>query len=145
MERTKLKRKMNKVRQSANIAIHLILLMSNLTKEGAKCKAKKFEAIQYSLGPNEEYIAIRGYEFDIWERNEDNLSIIYQDIFQKKDEGWKDLGSKEISTNVGGEFTNMEILKCWSLETLRRLFNTILLNKHNMENLPSKYQGSFSF
>ncbi|GJR92485.1 hypothetical protein Tco_0264659 [Tanacetum coccineum] len=50
-------------------------------------KAKKIEAIKYSLRPNEEYIAIRGYEFDIWERNEDNLSIIYQDIFQKKDDG----------------------------------------------------------
>ncbi|GJR65185.1 putative reverse transcriptase domain-containing protein [Tanacetum coccineum] len=54
-----------------------------------RCKAEKFEAIQYSLGPNEEYIAIRGYEFDIWERNEDNMSIIYQDIFKKKDNGWK--------------------------------------------------------
>ncbi|GJX03377.1 hypothetical protein Tco_0189293 [Tanacetum coccineum] len=54
-----------------------------------RCKAEKFEAIQYSLGPNEEYIAIRSYEYDIWERNEDNLSIIYQDIFKKKDEGWK--------------------------------------------------------
>ncbi|GKE53586.1 hypothetical protein Tco_1488742 [Tanacetum coccineum] len=76
-----------------------------------RCKAKKFEAIQYSLGPNEEYIALRRYEFDIWERNEDNLSIIYQDIFQKKDEGWKDLGSKEISTNIGGKFTNLEDLE----------------------------------
>ncbi|GJR50431.1 hypothetical protein Tco_1400952 [Tanacetum coccineum] len=28
------------------------------------------------------------------------------------------------SKNVGGEFTNLEILKCWSLETSRRLFNT---------------------
>ncbi|GJU86930.1 hypothetical protein Tco_1294476, partial [Tanacetum coccineum] len=28
------------------------------------------------------------------------------------------------STNIGGEFTNLEILKCWSLETSRRLFNT---------------------
>ncbi|GKD94418.1 hypothetical protein Tco_1374255, partial [Tanacetum coccineum] len=37
-----------------------------------RCKAEKFEAIQYSLGPNKEYIAIR---------NVDNLSIIYQDIF----------------------------------------------------------------
>ncbi|GKE69122.1 hypothetical protein Tco_1527194 [Tanacetum coccineum] len=54
-----------------------------------RCKAEKFEVIQYSIGPNEEYIAIRSYEYDIWERNEDNLSIIYQDIFQKKDEGWK--------------------------------------------------------
>ncbi|GJX88939.1 hypothetical protein Tco_0340953 [Tanacetum coccineum] len=31
---------------------------------------------------------------------------------------------KEISTNIDGEFTNLEILKCWSLETLRRLFYT---------------------
>ncbi|GKB65974.1 hypothetical protein Tco_0927386 [Tanacetum coccineum] len=54
-----------------------------------RCKAEKFEAIQYSLGPNEEYIAIRSYEYDIWERNEDNMSKIYQDIFHKKDEGWK--------------------------------------------------------
>ncbi|GJX01988.1 hypothetical protein Tco_0185901 [Tanacetum coccineum] len=54
-----------------------------------RCKAEKFEAIQYSLGPNEEYIAIRSYEYDIWERNKDNMSKIYQDIFQKKDEGWK--------------------------------------------------------
>ncbi|GJV93668.1 hypothetical protein Tco_1541481 [Tanacetum coccineum] len=52
-----------------------------------RCKAETFEAIQYSIGPNEEYIAIRSYEYDIWEINEDNLSIIYQDIFQKKDEG----------------------------------------------------------
>ncbi|GJR86232.1 reverse transcriptase domain-containing protein [Tanacetum coccineum] len=56
-----------------------------------------------------------------------------------------DLGSKEILTNISGEFTNLEILKCWSLETSRRLFNTNLANKLNMENLPSKYHGSFSF
>ncbi|GJR45675.1 hypothetical protein Tco_1313778 [Tanacetum coccineum] len=54
-----------------------------------RCKVEKFEAIQYSLGPNEEYIGIRSYEYDIWERNEDNMSKIYQDIFQKKDKGWK--------------------------------------------------------
>ncbi|GJW28458.1 hypothetical protein Tco_0045333 [Tanacetum coccineum] len=28
------------------------------------------------------------------------------------------------SMNVGGEFTNLEILRCWSLEISRRLFNT---------------------
>ncbi|GJT97214.1 hypothetical protein Tco_1092732 [Tanacetum coccineum] len=48
------------------------------------CKAENFEAIKYSLGPNKEYIAIRSYEYDIWERNKDNLSIIYQDIFKKR-------------------------------------------------------------
>ncbi|GJX50369.1 hypothetical protein Tco_0277214 [Tanacetum coccineum] len=69
-----------------------------------RCKAKKFEAIQYSLGPNEEYIAIRSYEYDIWERKEYNMSKIYQDIFQKKDKGWKDL-MKEKSTNVCREST----------------------------------------
>ncbi|GJX50982.1 hypothetical protein Tco_0277827 [Tanacetum coccineum] len=53
------------------------------------CKPEKFEAIQYSLGPNEEYIAIRRCEYDIWERNKDNMSKIYQDIFQKKENGWK--------------------------------------------------------
>ncbi|GJZ10075.1 hypothetical protein Tco_0544834 [Tanacetum coccineum] len=46
-----------------------------------RCKAEKFEVIQYSLGPNEEYIAIRSYEYDIWERNKYNMSKIYQDIF----------------------------------------------------------------
>ncbi|GJZ18648.1 hypothetical protein Tco_0554771 [Tanacetum coccineum] len=39
---------------------------------------------------------------------------------------------EEKSTNVGGEFTNLKILKCWSLETSRRLFNTnsCSINQH---------------
>ncbi|GKD21661.1 hypothetical protein Tco_1223364 [Tanacetum coccineum] len=45
------------------------------------CKAEKFKAIKYSLGPNEEYIAIRRCEYDAWERNEDGMSKIYQEIF----------------------------------------------------------------
>ncbi|GJR13150.1 putative reverse transcriptase domain-containing protein [Tanacetum coccineum] len=37
---------------------------------------------------------------------------------------------KEISTNIGGEFTNLEIFKCWSLETSRpAVQHEILLNK----------------
>ncbi|GKB97203.1 hypothetical protein Tco_0983340, partial [Tanacetum coccineum] len=36
--------------------------------------------------------------------------------------GDKDL-EKEISMNIGGEFKFLEILKCWSLETSRRLFS----------------------
>ncbi|GJT99404.1 hypothetical protein Tco_1109743 [Tanacetum coccineum] len=58
------------------------------------CKTEKFEAIMYSLEPNEEYISIRRCEYDIWERNEDNMSKIYQDIFQKKDNGWKVMRTK---------------------------------------------------
>ncbi|GJZ43534.1 hypothetical protein Tco_0590789 [Tanacetum coccineum] len=57
------------------------------------------------------------------------------------------LGHRERkSTNIDGEFTNLEIVKCWSLETSRRLFNTHSCSiKFNMENLLSKYHGSFSF
>ncbi|GKB29156.1 hypothetical protein Tco_0868557 [Tanacetum coccineum] len=47
------------------------------------CKAKKFEAIQYSLGPNEEYIAIR-------------RCFSIQDLV------------KEILTNIGDEVDNLE-------------------------------------
>ncbi|GJT56281.1 hypothetical protein Tco_0991335 [Tanacetum coccineum] len=41
------------------------------------CKTKMFEAIKYSLGQNEEYIAVRRCEYNIWERNDDSLSQIY--------------------------------------------------------------------
>ncbi|GJS43973.1 hypothetical protein Tco_0569016 [Tanacetum coccineum] len=44
-----------------------------------------------------------------------------------------DVGPREgKSMNVGGEFTNLEILKCWSLETSRRQFNTnsCSINQH---------------
>nr|GEW97551.1 hypothetical protein [Tanacetum cinerariifolium] len=33
------------------------------------CRTEKFEAIKYSLGPNEEYIAVRRCEYDTLERN----------------------------------------------------------------------------
>ncbi|GJS04143.1 hypothetical protein Tco_0320651 [Tanacetum coccineum] len=35
---------------------------------------------------------------------------------ESDDEDYTDI-VKEISTNIGREFTNLEILKCWSLET----------------------------
>ncbi|GKD73236.1 hypothetical protein Tco_1331518 [Tanacetum coccineum] len=45
------------------------------------CKAKKFEVIKYSLGANEEYLAISTRENNAWKRNEDSISHIYQEIF----------------------------------------------------------------
>ncbi|GJW11484.1 hypothetical protein Tco_1577311 [Tanacetum coccineum] len=45
------------------------------------CKAEKFEVIKYSLGPNEEYIAINTSECRAWTRNEYSVSQIYQEIF----------------------------------------------------------------
>ncbi|GJZ08980.1 hypothetical protein Tco_0543263 [Tanacetum coccineum] len=62
---------------------------SNIGKEDERrvCKAEKFEAIKYSLGPNEEYIGIKSCEYNAWERSEDSVSHIYQDIFQKRTRG----------------------------------------------------------
>ncbi|GJZ13080.1 hypothetical protein Tco_0548310 [Tanacetum coccineum] len=38
------------------------------------CKTEMFEAIKYSLGPNEEYIAVRRCEYNTWEINDDSVS-----------------------------------------------------------------------
>ncbi|GJV23262.1 hypothetical protein Tco_1375957 [Tanacetum coccineum] len=51
-------------------------------------KSKKFEVINYLFGPAEEYVAIKEYEYDIWVNTEENLSHVYLEIFDKKDEGW---------------------------------------------------------
>ncbi|GJR94169.1 hypothetical protein Tco_0266343 [Tanacetum coccineum] len=40
----------------------------------------------------------------------------------------------EQNDNVGGVFINMEISKCWSPETSRRLFNTLFAHELNLEN-----------
>ncbi|GJW45029.1 hypothetical protein Tco_0073828 [Tanacetum coccineum] len=50
---------------------------------------------------------------------------------------------KEISTNIGGEFTNLEILKCWSLETSRRLFNTNSCSKYLHGESTEQLSGEF--
>ncbi|GJU06447.1 hypothetical protein Tco_1122877 [Tanacetum coccineum] len=55
---------------------------------GGMCKTKKFEVIKYSLGPNEEYIALKNYGYNTWRRSKDSLSHIYQEIFQRRGEGW---------------------------------------------------------
>ncbi|GKA24536.1 hypothetical protein Tco_0710569 [Tanacetum coccineum] len=52
------------------------------------CKSEKFEVVKYSFRPEEEYVAIKEYEYDIWVRTEENVSPVYRDIFRKKDEGW---------------------------------------------------------
>ncbi|GJZ28551.1 hypothetical protein Tco_0573198 [Tanacetum coccineum] len=57
------------------------------------------------------------------------------------------LGPREGNlTNVGREFTNLEILKCWSLETSRRLFNTnscsIYLHGESTEQISGEFLSS---
>ncbi|GKC01316.1 hypothetical protein Tco_0987452 [Tanacetum coccineum] len=66
-ERSQKKHKSNK----SNLEIN------NRHPNKRECKAEKFEAIKYSLGPNEEYISIKRCEYNAWERNEDNINMAY--------------------------------------------------------------------
>ncbi|GKA60701.1 hypothetical protein Tco_0760108, partial [Tanacetum coccineum] len=91
----------------------------------------------------EEYVVVKEYEYNDLTITSEEACRAYQEIFRMMDEGWMDL-VKEMFTNIGREFTNLEILKCWSLETSRRLFNmNSCSSKLNMENLPSKYQSNY--
>ncbi|GJW76941.1 hypothetical protein Tco_0138623 [Tanacetum coccineum] len=58
---------------------------------------------------------------------------------------WIRQPSEEID-NVGGEFINLEISKCWSLEISRRLFNTLFAQELKFKNhLEQNIRGVFSF
>ncbi|GKC82215.1 hypothetical protein Tco_1137932 [Tanacetum coccineum] len=89
------------------------------------CKAEKFKAIKYSLGPNEGYIAVRRCEYNTWERNE------------------KRPRCKEI--DVVGEVSIIWNPKCdCSHAGIQDAFTThILAHKLNLENIPSKISGEF--
>ncbi|GJZ52308.1 hypothetical protein Tco_0606823 [Tanacetum coccineum] len=52
------------------------------------CRVDKFEVIKYTIGGNEEFLAICTRECDSWARTVNGISSIYHDIFRKKDEGW---------------------------------------------------------
>ncbi|GJU63697.1 retrovirus-related pol polyprotein from transposon TNT 1-94 [Tanacetum coccineum] len=57
--------------------------------------------------------------------NKDISVIPLPNVINNDDGAYAQRTSREKkSTNIGGEFTNLEILKCWSLETSRLLFNT---------------------
>ncbi|GJY43862.1 hypothetical protein Tco_0432075 [Tanacetum coccineum] len=75
------------------------------------CNMRRFKMIKYSFGQNEEYVAIKEDKYDDLERTSDDVCQAYQEIFRMMDEEWMDIGSKEISTNIGGEFTNLEVLE----------------------------------
>ncbi|GJX00622.1 hypothetical protein Tco_0184535 [Tanacetum coccineum] len=85
-EQSQTKRRCNDANLEANNASNTL---NNEWPNKRMCNVKRFKAIKYSLGPNEEYIPITRCEYDTWERNEDIVFQIYQEIFQKKDNGWK--------------------------------------------------------
>ena len=50
--------------------------------------SEKFKVIKYSLGPCEEYVAIKTKEYIRLSRSEENVAQLYGNIFNMKDEGW---------------------------------------------------------
>nr|GEY34364.1 hypothetical protein [Tanacetum cinerariifolium] len=53
-----------------------------------RCKVENFKVIKYSVGDNEEFLAICTRECNSWARTVNGVSNIYHHIFCKKDEGW---------------------------------------------------------
>ncbi|GKA69590.1 hypothetical protein Tco_0775654 [Tanacetum coccineum] len=52
------------------------------------CRVDKFQVIKYTVGDNEEFLAIYTRECDSWAQIVNGVSSIYHDIFCKKDKGW---------------------------------------------------------
>nr|GEW13028.1 RNA-directed DNA polymerase, eukaryota, reverse transcriptase zinc-binding domain protein [Tanacetum cinerariifolium] len=50
-------------------------------------KSKKFKVIKYSLGPSEEYVAIKEYEYDIWVQTEETSLKSTKRFFAKRTKG----------------------------------------------------------
>ncbi|GJV80566.1 hypothetical protein Tco_1516436 [Tanacetum coccineum] len=52
------------------------------------CKVEKFEVLKYSVGDSKEFLSICTRECNSWAQTVNGVSMIYHDIFQKKDDGW---------------------------------------------------------
>ncbi|GJT60301.1 reverse transcriptase domain-containing protein [Tanacetum coccineum] len=63
-------------------------LFDDPAQEPPICKIRRFEMIKYSFGQEEEYVAIKEYEYDDLTRTNDDASYAYQEIFHNMDEGW---------------------------------------------------------
>ncbi|GKD89482.1 hypothetical protein Tco_1364989, partial [Tanacetum coccineum] len=63
-------------------------LFDDPTQEPSFCKIRRFEIIKYSFGQEEEYVAIKEYEYDDLTRTNDDACHAYQEIFRNMDEGW---------------------------------------------------------
>ncbi|GJS43369.1 hypothetical protein Tco_0568412 [Tanacetum coccineum] len=52
------------------------------------CKIRRFKMIKYSFGHEEEYVAIKEYEYNHLTRTNEDACHAYQEIFRNMDEGW---------------------------------------------------------
>nr|GEW88917.1 hypothetical protein [Tanacetum cinerariifolium] len=63
-------------------------LFNDPAQEPTFCKIRRFEMIKYSFGQEEEYVAIKEYEYDDLTRTNEDACHSYQEIFRNMDEGW---------------------------------------------------------
>ncbi|GKA83648.1 hypothetical protein Tco_0805243 [Tanacetum coccineum] len=63
-------------------------LFDNTTHNALVCKIRIFEMIKYSFGQDEEYVAIKEYEYDDLTKTNEDACRVYQEIFHSMDEGW---------------------------------------------------------
>ncbi|GJR54584.1 hypothetical protein Tco_1405105 [Tanacetum coccineum] len=71
------------------------------------CNIRKYRMIKYPFNNDEEYVAVKEDDYGDLTITRKDAYQAYQEIFQIMDE---DL-MKEISTNIGGEFSNLEDLE----------------------------------
>ncbi|GJR91511.1 hypothetical protein Tco_0215522 [Tanacetum coccineum] len=63
-------------------------LFNDPAREPPVCKIRRFEMIKYSFGQEDEYVAIKEYEYDDLTRPNEDACHAYQEIFRNMDEGW---------------------------------------------------------
>ncbi|GJT72957.1 hypothetical protein Tco_1032243 [Tanacetum coccineum] len=63
-------------------------LFDNPRQEPPVCKIRRFVMITYSFGQEEEYVAVKEYEYDDLCRTNEDACHAYQEIFHSMDEGW---------------------------------------------------------
>lgn len=50
--------------------------------------AEIYKVVKYSLGPNDEFVAIKTIDYKELDQTEENVAMLYGNIFRIKDEGW---------------------------------------------------------
>ncbi|GKD53086.1 hypothetical protein Tco_1286473 [Tanacetum coccineum] len=102
-------------------------------QEWLVCNIRRFEMIKYSFKDDEEYVAVKEYEYDDLTSISEDGCRAYQEIFHKMDEGWMKDGWEEICT------LQMGIYKV--VKTHVFLLPSELLVRPKNEELPKELSG----
>ncbi|GJV77818.1 hypothetical protein Tco_1509402 [Tanacetum coccineum] len=96
---------------------------------------RRFEMIKYSFGQDEDYVAIKEYEYDDLTKTNEDACRAYQNIFCSMDEGWVvflygDLAGKEIDKVVIMEYLVKISKKTRILELKQRHLKITVLTSY---------------